>query len=103
MLALRPPGYDVQVLIAGGFGAAIQSVEMIDLSIPTPVWVEDTKWKLKQGRNNCTAVLLPDGRVFIAGGFYDGMNGGHIEVFDPKNPDQGWRLGPVLTYQRRYH
>ncbi len=112
MLALRPPGYAVQVLIAGGTGIHKNpvldigtSVEMIDLSLATPAWVEDPKWKLKQGRVACTSVLLPDGRVFVAGGINEGgaKPGGHIEVFDPKNPDQGWRLGPKLDHVRLYH
>lgn len=104
MLALRPPGYAVRVLIAGGSGiAANQSVEMIDLSAPSPAWVEDPKWRLKEGRIECTSVLLPNGKVFIAGGINPPSGGGHIEVFDPQNPDAGWRLGPELSYARRYH
>ena len=112
MLGLRPPGYAARVLIAGGTGThndpALDmgtSVEIIDLSSATPAWVEDPTWKLKQGRVACTSVLLPDGRVFIAGGIDEGgaKPGGHIEVFDPKTPDQGWRLGPKLAHVRLYH
>ncbi len=110
MLALRPPEYAPKVLIAGGTGThknpALDiktSVEIIDLSAATPAWVEDPKWKLKQGRVACTSVLLPDGRIFVAGGINDGGAGGHIEVFDPMIPDQGWRLGPTLVQMRLYH
>ena len=110
MLALRPPDYAVRVLIAGGTGThknpALDigtSVEIIDLSAATPAWVEDPNWKLNQGRIAYTAILLPDGRVFIAGGINDGGTGGHIEVFDPQTPDQGWRLAPKLAQMRLYH
>lgn len=66
--------------------------------------MEDPKWTLNQPRVACTAILLPDGRVAIAGGFNaGGGTGGHIEVFDPQNPDLGWRLGPILTRLKLYH
>lgn len=104
LFPLRPPSYDVKVLIAGGNAPTSQSTEIIDLSAASPSWVEDPKWVLNQPRVACTTTLLPDGRVAIAGGFNDGSgSGGHIEVFDPRNPDDGWRLGPELNHVKLYH
>ena len=50
-----------------------------------------------------TSTLLPDGRVFIAGGISGGADGGVCEIFDPRNPGAGWVLGPAMKYTRTYH
>lgn len=50
-----------------------------------------------------TATLLPDGRVFIAGGIMGGPDGGPCELFDPNNPGAGWVNGPNMKYVRTYH
>ena len=47
-------------------------------------------------------VLLPDGRVFLAGGM-DGADGGPAEIFDPRNPAAGWALCATMTTPRGYH
>jgi len=47
-------------------------------------------------------VLLPDGRVFLAGGI-DGANGGPTEIFDPKDPAAGWSICATMNYTRGYH
>src|SRR5262249_54838087 len=46
-------------------------------------------------------VLLPDGRVFLAGGI-DGT-GGPAEIFDPQNPSAGWMMCASMKYPRGYH
>ena len=50
-----------------------------------------------------TAILLPDGRVFIAGGIAGGADGGPCEIFDPREPASGWQVGPSMKYVRGYH
>jgi hypothetical protein len=47
------------------------------------------------------SVLLPDGRVFLAGGI-DGV-GGPTEIFDPQNPSAGWLMCSSMKYPRGYH
>ena len=93
LLALRPPDYPSQILIAGGgthnLGRTLMSllhsigkeswsslfsfltkvldtVETIDLSLPNAHW--ELKGKMHHRRVNANGVLLPDGNVLIVGG-----------------------------------
>lgn len=103
LLILRPPDYKPIVYIMGGqFPAVEKSAEQIDLSVPAPAWVNlpDLKNARKQ---QFTATLLPDGRVFIAGGITGGADGGPCEIFDPRDPDAGWVEGPNIKFERTYH
>ncbi|MFN0195058.1 MAG: galactose oxidase-like domain-containing protein [Aestuariivirga sp.] len=102
VLPLRPPNYEAKVLIAGGdFAPAQQSSEWIDLSQATPAWTSLPN--LNQGRSHqVNTVLLPDGRVFLAGGI-DAADGGPTEIFDPRNPAAGWELCATMTIPRGYH
>ncbi|MDQ3774849.1 MAG: hypothetical protein M3461_11045 [Pseudomonadota bacterium] len=47
-------------------------------------------------------MLLPDGRIFLAGGI-DDVDGGPVEIFDPRDPDAGWELCATMTIPRGYH
>jgi len=101
ILPLRPPNYEPRVLIAGGDPpAAQQTTELIDLSQPSPAWTSLPNLNVPRGFQ-VNSVLLPDGRVFLAGGV--GGTGGPAEIFDPDDPAAGWQLGPTMTYQRGYH
>ena len=102
LLPLRPPGYEAKVLIAGGdFAPAQQTSEWIDLSLATPAWANLPN--LNQARpHQVNTVLLPDGRVFLAGGI-DAADGGPTEIFDPRNPAAGWELCATMTIPRGYH
>ena len=100
---LRPPDYKpIAVIMAGNLPATANTAEQIDLSAATPTW---TALPNMTGVRNqqCTATLLPDGRIFIAGGIGGGADGGPCEIFDPRNPAAGWQLGPNMTYVRGYH
>ncbi len=105
LLPLRPPNYEPKVMIMGGnAGGLISSAEMIDLSASPPSWsnLED----MNEPRGNLTSVLLPDGKVFVAGGIpgAPGVNdGGPAEIFDPQKPQEGWQVGPTMSYPRNYH
>ena len=92
LLALRPPDYKAEVLIAGGgqhnkfrivldllnqYGAAklvarlphnqaLASVERIDLSQENPTWQRDST--MRSPRIHAVGVLLPDGQVLAVGG-----------------------------------
>jgi plastocyanin len=109
-LPLRPPGYGVRVLNAAGNSATStqQTAEIIDLSAAVPMWMALPN--LQQAHpEQCTATLLPDGRVLLAGGTTStGTTGcplvaGPAEVFDPENPAAGWSETEPMTYPRGYH
>jgi plastocyanin len=105
LLPLRPPSYAVRVLIAAGATAAAQSsAEMIDLSAATPMWMALPNLKNPRSQQ-CTATLLPDGRVLIAGGTSSGgvLTAGKAEIFDPQNPAAGWVETPPMAHPRGYH
>ena len=101
LLALRPPDYKPQILIAGGgthnlgrilmtllhsigkdswssfflFLTHVQdTAERIDLSMPTPRW--GLASKMHHPRIHANGVLLPDGNVFVVGGM--STYGGHM-------------------------
>ncbi len=101
LLPLRPPDYKPRILIAGGnTGPSQQTAEIIDLSVATPAWTALPN--LNQARaEQVNSVLLPDGRVFLAGGVSG--TGGPTEIFDPDNPGAGWQLCATMKYSRGYH
>jgi hypothetical protein len=93
LLALRPPDYQPQILIAGGgthnFGRILMSllhsigkeswssifrfltqvkdtVERIDLSLPQPRW--ELAGRMHHPRVHANGVLLPDGNIAVVGG-----------------------------------
>lgn len=104
LLPLRPPAYRPRVLLAGGIGPTdepVQTAEWIDLSAPDPAW--EALPNLNVPRDRLNSVLLPDGRVFIAGGVLSLPDGGPAEVFDPENPADGFELGPSMKHIRGYH
>lgn len=102
LLPLRPPNYEARVLIAGGdLGPAQQTAELIDLSVAAPAWTNLSN--LNRARpQQVNTVLLPDGRIFLAGGI-DDVDGGPVEIFDPRDPDAGWELCATMTIPRGYH
>jgi hypothetical protein len=103
MLILRPPDYAPTVYRMGGNVPGIESsVEQIDLSAPIPQW-EDLPDLNNARAEQFTATLLPDGRVFVAGGISGGGDGGPCEIFDPREPGGDWIVGPNMLFERTYH
>lgn len=103
LLMVRPPDYKPIVYIMGGNSAVAQkTAEMIDLAAAVPAWTAVPDMNLARAEQ-FTATLLPDGRVFVAGGIVGGADGGLCEIFDPRNPGAGWVVGPPMKYARTYH
>ena len=89
-------------IMAGDLPGTADSVEQIDLSAPAPAWTPVASLNEPRAQQ-CTATLLPDGRIHVAGGLGGGTDGGPSELFDPRNAGAGWILGPTMTYARGYH
>jgi hypothetical protein len=73
---------------------------MIDLSALMPGWTALPNLNVPRP-DQCTAVLLPDGKVFLAGGVTGSP--GPAEIFDPAHPAAGWALCGLMKYRRGYH
>jgi plastocyanin len=102
LFPLRPPQYEPRVMILGGTAPdAQQTAEWIDLSVAAPAW--QALPNLNMTRDKVNSVLLPDGRVMIAGGIETLPDGGPVEIFDPEDPTSGFELGPNMKYRRAYH
>jgi hypothetical protein len=93
MAILRPPDYRPGVYImAGDSLATAGSVEQIDLSAPAPAWTAIAD--LNRARDQqCTATLLPDGRIHIAGGL-GGADGGPCDSSTRATPSPGGSSDP---------
>ena len=103
LLILRPPDYrPIVYIMAGNTPSTEQTAEQIDLSAPAPAWTALPNLTTARPEQ-CTATLLPDGRVFLSGGISGGANGGPCEIFDPANAADGWASGPNMNYPRAYH
>ncbi len=101
LLPLRLPMYKHQVIIMGGDLPGTESTtEIIDLSDPSPIWKSLPNLNVPRPKQ-VNSVLLPDGRVFLAGGV-DGK-GGPVELFDPQKPGAGWIMCAEMKYIRQYH
>ena len=111
LLPLLPPDYKPRVLIAGGntpapppgppttFPSSVTN-EIIDLSQASPAW----QWlkPLNQPRvDQVNTVLMPDGRIFLAGGIPN--TGGPAEILDTKDLASGWKLCATMKWSRGYH
>ena len=88
--------------MGGNLPGTEETAEQIDLSVAAPAWTSLPNLNVPRP-NQFTATLLPDGRVFIAGGVSGGPDGGPCEIIDPINPGVGWQLGPNMKYVRGYH
>jgi len=102
LLPLRPPAYAPRVLMMGGNTPDAEgTAEVIDLSVAMPDWALVPKDLNVPRPEQANSVLLPDGRVFLAGGVSGAP--GPAEILDPDNLAAGWALGPTMKYVRGYH
>lgn len=133
LLALRPPDYKPEILIAGGgthnlgrtlmsllhsigrdswsslfsfFTEVQDTVEGIDLSTPDPRW--KSMGSMNQRRVHANGVLLPDGKVLVVGGMSSYGHGAdeHTAVLEAEMYDPAtdtWTLMATQQKPRLYH
>lgn len=104
LLPLLPEGgYLPKVMILGGANPATNSVEIIDLSVSTPVWRSAAPMSLP--RIELNAVILPTGKVLALGGsaIDENPNTASLaaDLFDPVT--ETWSPAGVAVYPRLYH
>ena len=112
LLPLRPPKYEPRVLVMGGNndhdtsdGTRRIEHSRDDRFIVSGPILEPLP-SMSRHRSRLNSVILPDGRIFVAGGDIDEPHeGGPAEIFDPDepDPDNAWFTGASIKYSRGYH
>jgi hypothetical protein len=88
------------VLVVGGTSApGSETSQMIHLSTLTPAWEMPMNVPGGAARNNVSAVLLPDGNVFVCGGTADPSV--PCAMFD--HEADSWTEMARLNYRKQYH
>src|SRR5262249_30439856 len=103
LLPLLPPNYTPRVINFGGGSPATRSTEIIDLSVPSPSWVQGPD--MSTGRIQMNAVLLPDGTVVALGGSVNNeapdTPGKTADLYDPVT--NTFTSAGAASYARLYH
>ena len=105
---MLPSGHE-RFMILGGYDpddpspAATNTVEIIDISEPSPTWSYTTP--MNYPRTQPDVVILPDGRVLVVGGSKDedrrGVPALIPEMFDPET--ETWTEMAAQSLYRYYH
>ncbi len=103
MQILRPPNYEPKIIIIGGNTPSTEKTsEIINLNDVAPSWSSLPDLNVERNQQ-VHSILMPDGRIFLAGGTFASPDGGPCEIYDPQNPGTGWEQGPVMQNRRGYH
>lgn len=96
------------VLAVGGIDHKASPIKAISSAVIFDLQKNKTVWsgKMLEARTGCSATLLNDGKVLIAGGQQlgsgrDGQPLDSTEIFDPKT--RNFSMGPKLTCTRYQH
>jgi len=104
---MLPPGH-TKIMIVGGAdifspdGLAMDSAEIIDMDDPVPGWSDAAP--MHHTRVQANAVILPDGKVLVAGGCEDVYQTRPVlpaEIYDPAS--NTWTEVASMTVPRLYH
>jgi hypothetical protein len=94
-----------KILFMGGHDPPTDSVEAIDLNVPSPAWQAASPMSVPRRQHNAT--LLPDGRVLVTGGSSGpGFDNAAVpalssEVWDPRTGN--WTTWASMPGYRGYH
>jgi hypothetical protein len=98
-------GGDSRIMRIGGnaAGTATPDVESCNAEVPGQWQQELAPFRLNYGRWMQNAVVLPNGNVFVFGGFADGNNPGVPELRPELLTPAGWVVQPPENGARGYH
>jgi hypothetical protein len=105
LLPLTPAnGWKPKVMILGGvFPSATNTTELIDLSVPSPKWVDGPP--MVKGRIQLNATLLPNGKVLVSGGSEKDEDNAtavrEAQLYDPER--NAFSSASSMEFPRLYH
>ncbi len=113
LLPLTPAnGFKPKVMILGGAAPnpsgtgtepATDTTELIDLSVPSPKWIDGPK--MVKGRIQLNATLLPNGKVLVSGGSVNDEDNNtavkQAELYDPES--NTFSSASTMEVPRLYH
>jgi hypothetical protein len=104
LLPLTPAnGYKPRVMILGGGNPATATTEIIDLSVPNPVWSSGPP--MSQPRIEMNATILPNGKVLALGGSLNDEDTNsaslNADLYDPATNTFG--SAGANSFARLYH
>ena len=89
--------------IPGGTGPATDTTELIDLSVPSPKWVQGPP--MVKGRVELNATILPDGKVLVSGGSVNDEDNAtavkEAQLYDPQS--NTFASASAMEFPRLYH
>jgi hypothetical protein len=101
ILPLLPPSYAPRIMVFGGSG--VKTTEAIDPSADSPAWTPGPN--MSTGRIQVNAILLPNGKVLVAGGSASNevpdLPGRRADLYDPATDSMS--PGGTAWYSRLYH
>lgn len=104
LLPLTPANaFKPKVIIMGGANPATDTTELIDLSVPSPKWVQGPP--MVKGRVELNATILPDGKVLVSGGSVNDEDNAtavkEAQLYDPQS--NSFSSASTMEFPRLYH
>jgi Domain of unknown function (DUF1929) len=104
LLPLTPANaFKPKVMILGGANPATDTTELIDLSVPSPKWVQGPP--MVKGRVELNATILPDGKVLVSGGSVNDEDNAtavkEAQLYDPGS--NTFSSASTMEFPRLYH
>jgi hypothetical protein len=100
---LPAQNYAARVMVVGGDTPATNTAEVFDFTLTPPAW--RSLPNMAAARIQANAVLLPNGKVLVAGGSTTNLDAStaslRAELFDPAT--QRWSSAGTMRYPRLYH
>jgi galactose oxidase len=104
LLPLTPANaFKPKVIIMGGANPATETTELIDLSDPSPKWVQGPP--MVKGRVELNATILPNGKVLVSGGSVNDEDNStavkEAQLYDPES--NAFSPASTMEFPRLYH